>query len=191
MQSGVFHRVGAGSSQGGAGVKDDGAAGTVDRGSPRGLMRWLLRLPILFYRLNLGWLFGRRFLLLMHTGRSSGKPRATVLEVLRYEADTHRCIIASGWGTRSQWYRNVMHDPRVRYTLGVHERAGHARQLSVDGAEQQLRDYGDRHATAIRKLTKLMIGESYDGSSAQYRRLASRVPVLELIPVDSEDNRSV
>ena len=145
-------------------------------------MRSLLRLPILLYRLNLGWLLGRRFLLLTHTGRRSGKPRATVLEVLRYEADTHRCIIASGWGTRSQWYRNVLHDSRVRYTVGVRERAGRARQLPVDGAEQQLRDYGDRHATALRKLTKLMIGESYDGSPAQYHRLASRVPVLELVP---------
>jgi hypothetical protein len=39
----------------------------------------MLKLPLLLYRLGLGWIFGHRFLLLTHKGRRSGKVRQTVL----------------------------------------------------------------------------------------------------------------
>jgi deazaflavin-dependent oxidoreductase (nitroreductase family) len=168
-------------------MQDEGAAGTVNRGTPRGLVRLLLRMPVLLYHLRLGWLLGRRFLLLTHTGRKTGMERSTVLEVLRYDHTSHRCIIASGWGTRSQWYRNVLHDPRVRYTVGLREWVGRAEQLPIARAERELRDYGDRHRTAIRSLTRFMTGEEFDGSAAQYHRLATQVPVLELAP-DTDDD---
>jgi len=103
-------------------MKAANTAGAVNHDLPRGWFRLLLRFPILIYRLKLGWLLGRRFLLLTHTGRKSGGAYATVLEVLRYDQDSHHCIIASGWGTRSQWYRNVLNDPRIRYTVGLRER---------------------------------------------------------------------
>ncbi|NEE11427.1 nitroreductase family deazaflavin-dependent oxidoreductase, partial [Streptomyces sp. SID7499] len=38
---------------------------------PRGWRRRLARLPIAFYRVGLGPVFGRRLLLLHHTGRNS------------------------------------------------------------------------------------------------------------------------
>lgn len=161
----------------------------MNRGRPRGWLRFVLRAPILLYRCKLGWLLGRRFLLLAHTGRKSGRARFTVLEVVRYDHASHRCIIASGWGVKSQWYKNVLENPRVRYTVGVTERSGRAEQLAVERAEQELQDYGERHPTAIRKLTEFMIGEAFDGSLAQYRRLAAQVPVLQLVP--DEDSRDV
>ncbi|MEZ5558612.1 MAG: nitroreductase family deazaflavin-dependent oxidoreductase [Pseudomonadales bacterium] len=142
----------------------------------------LLRLPIALYRLKLGWLLGRRFVLLNHTGRTTGITRATVLEVMRYDASSHRCYVASGWGRRSQWFRNVTANPQVSYTIGVHRRAGTAQPLPQDRAEQELRDYGRRHRRALTKLTKLMIGEAFTGSAEQYQRLAEQVPVLLLSP---------
>jgi hypothetical protein len=39
---------------------------------PQGWLHGLLALPILLYRLHRGWLFGHRFLLLIHMGRKSG-----------------------------------------------------------------------------------------------------------------------
>jgi len=163
-------------------MKEAVARGSVNRELPRGWFRLLLRLPILLYRLKLGWLLGRRFLLLTHTGRKSGVVHSTVLEVLRFDRGSHRCIIASGWGTRSQWYKNVLNDPRIRYTVGLRERRGRAVQMSIERAEHQLREYADRHPSAIRKLTKFIIGERFEGTPAQYHRLAARVPVLELVP---------
>ncbi len=163
-------------------VKEAVGTGAVNRGSPRGWLRFALRLPIFLYRLKLGWLLGRRFLLLTHTGRKSGKVHSTVLEILRYDPASHCCVIASGWGTNSQWYKNVLSNPRIQYTVGLRKRAGRAEQLSHEAAAQQLEDYGDRHPTAIRKLTKFLIGEEFEGSLSQYQRLAAQVPLLRLTP---------
>lgn len=52
---------------------------------PHGFKRMLLRAPIWFYRIRLGWILGKQFLLLMHTGRNNGLPRQTVLEVVNYD----------------------------------------------------------------------------------------------------------
>lgn len=46
------------------------------------MQRALFRAPILLDRLGLGGLLGHRFLLLTHTGRTSGRPRQVVLEVV-------------------------------------------------------------------------------------------------------------
>ncbi len=51
---------------------------------PRGLARLGWRAPIWFYRLGLGGLLGRRFVLLNHIGRKSGQPRQAVLEVVHH-----------------------------------------------------------------------------------------------------------
>jgi hypothetical protein len=63
---------------------------------PRGFKRLFLRTPIWCYRLGCGWLLGKRFLLLTHTGRLSGFSRQTVLEVVDYDPDTDTYVIASG-----------------------------------------------------------------------------------------------
>jgi hypothetical protein len=78
---------------------------------PRGFKRMLLRAPIWCYRLGCGWLLGKRFLLLHHLGRNSGLPRQTVLEVVKYDADTDTYFIASGFGKQSDWYRNLLKTP--------------------------------------------------------------------------------
>ena len=50
---------------------------------PQGCSRLLFRAPVWLYRLGLGGLFGKRMLLLNHTGRKSGLPRQAVLEVVQ------------------------------------------------------------------------------------------------------------
>jgi hypothetical protein len=46
---------------------------------PTGVSRLAFKMPIYLYRLNLGWLLGHRFLLLVHRGRKCGLLRETVL----------------------------------------------------------------------------------------------------------------
>jgi deazaflavin-dependent oxidoreductase (nitroreductase family) len=88
---------------------------------PRGLVRLVFRLPIWFYRLGLGGLLGTRFLLLTHTGRRSGLPRRTVLEVIRYDRESETFVVAAGFGPGSDWYRNVRRDPRGTAQGGENE----------------------------------------------------------------------
>jgi F420H(2)-dependent quinone reductase len=78
-----------------------------DTKPPRGVLRWLLRLPIWLYRLRMGRLLGNRFLMLTHIGRKSGQPRQSVLEVVGHDEATGIYIIASGWGEQADWLRNI------------------------------------------------------------------------------------
>src|SRR5215469_7567003 len=78
--------------------------------------RWLVRAPIRLYRARLGFVLGSRFLMLEHVGRSSGLRRYVVLEIIgRPSPGTF--VVASGFGTRAQWFRNVRANPAVRIYL--------------------------------------------------------------------------
>ena len=80
-------------------------------------VRRLARAPIWLFRARLGLLFAGRLLMLEHVGRVSGRRRYVVLEVVARPAP-RRYVVASGFGTRAQWYRNVVADPHVRVFVG-------------------------------------------------------------------------
>lgn len=146
----------------------------------RGLLRFLLRLPILFYRLHLGWLLGNRFLLLKHIGRKSGLTRETVLEVLRYDKQSKTYIVASGWGEGAQWYRNIVANPSVEIKSGWRRMRAKARRVSHEEAERELRAYAERHPIAYRAIVSRLLGERVRGEGEEIRALAERVPVIAI-----------
>ncbi len=80
--------------------------------------RWIVRAPIWLYRARLGFLLGSRLLMLEHTGRKTGTRRYAVLEIIhRPRPGTY--IVASGFGTRAHWFRNVCANPKVRIHTGA------------------------------------------------------------------------
>jgi len=81
------------------------------------VFKWIFKIPILQYKLGLGWLTGRYILLLTTTGRKSGKPRLTPLEY-EYDRENSRYRIAAGWGGRTDWYRNLKANPHVSVQVG-------------------------------------------------------------------------
>lgn len=110
--------------------------------------RRLMRAPIWLYRARLGFLFGSRMLMLEHIGRKSGARRHVVLEVFDHPApDIY--VVVSGFGARSQWYRNVLANPEVRVCVGGHTAApAAARPLSRVEADAALHSYITRHPRA-------------------------------------------
>ena len=164
---------------------DHGSApsGTVDGAPPRGLLALSLRAPLVLYHLHLGWLLGNRFLVLKHTGRKSAVVHSTVLEVVRYDPLTGQCIVASGWGEKSQWLQNVQANPRVRFILGRQCRDALAKRMAVEAAKSEFRDYGRRHPYALRRLAAWMLGEKPADQETMFGRLAEAVPLVELSPV--------
>src|SRR5579884_3474468 len=79
--------------------------------------RRLMRAPIWIYKADAGAVFGSRLLMLEHIGRRSGARRYVVLEVVDHPTpDTY--VVASGFGTKAQWFRNIQADPRVRVYAG-------------------------------------------------------------------------
>ncbi|WP_402463676.1 nitroreductase family deazaflavin-dependent oxidoreductase [Isoptericola aurantiacus] len=103
--------------------------------------RWAVRAPIRLYRAGLGFLLGSRMLLLQHRGRSSGEPRFVVLEVS--ERPTPGTIrVVAGLGPRSQWYRNVLAEPRVLVSTGRRRDVrATAHPLPPDQGAEMLRRY--------------------------------------------------
>lgn len=110
--------------------------------------RALMRAPIWLYRARLGFLFGSRTLMLEHTGRKSGARRYVVLEVVSRPAPG-TFVVSSGFGERSQWFRNLIANPRVRVSIAGHgPRVATARRLPADEADAALADYASRHPRA-------------------------------------------
>lgn len=147
-----------------------------------GWRRSAARMPIHLFRSGLGPLFRGRLLLLVHTGRLSGEPRRTALEVV--EAGRHAeggrvWTVASGFGPRADWYRNLRQTPQavVQAGRGYHAVSAHFLP-SGEGGELMAR-YAPRHPRAARKLCAYM-GFTVDGSEEGYRRAGAAIPFVQL-----------
>ena len=139
-------------------------------------IRWLVRGPVWLYRARLGILLGPRFLMLEHTGRTSGARRYVVLEVVEHRfPGTY--LVVSGFGDRAQWFRNIRADPRVRiYTLSRRPAAATARIFPQAEAAAALTAYSTRHPRAwagIKPVLRGTLGAPADD-------VESRLPVVEL-----------
>lgn len=112
----------------------------------------LARSPIWLYRLGFGGLMGSRMLMLEHTGRKSGEARYVVLEVARREHDD-ALVLASGFGVRSQWFKNLQANPSCRvwvgWKRGVPARAAF---LSEEESADILEEYKVNHAAMWKRL---------------------------------------
>jgi deazaflavin-dependent oxidoreductase (nitroreductase family) len=147
---------------------------------PAGLTRLLFRIPIRLYRLRLGWLFGSRLLLLNHTGRVSGKPRQTVLEVAERDGDGY--VVASGWGPTAAWYRNILHTPEVTIQVGTRTIPVTAIPLDKDEGAEVFARYGSRHRAAAKYMLPRVLGFSVDGSDADFRAVGQHLPFVRFVP---------
>ncbi|OBI94265.1 nitroreductase family deazaflavin-dependent oxidoreductase [Mycobacterium sp. 1245805.9] len=147
---------------------------------PTGLTRFLFRVPIHLYRLRLGWLFGSRLLLLNHTGRVSGKPRQTVLEVAERDGDTY--VVASGWGPGAAWYRNILRNPDVSIQVGTRTIPVTATPLDKDEGAQVFLRYASRHRAAAKFVLPRVLGFSVDGSDADFRAVGENLPFVRFVP---------
>ncbi len=114
------------------------------RQPPSGLQRMLWRAPIWLYRMGLGGLLGKRLMLLVHTGRRSGQPRQAVVEVAGFDPATNIYTVASGFGFKSDCYRNVCTMPNVTIQVGRQRMQAMARPLSQAESGAAMVDYAHR-----------------------------------------------
>ncbi|MFZ5909159.1 MAG: nitroreductase family deazaflavin-dependent oxidoreductase [Chloroflexota bacterium] len=144
---------------------------------PRGWKANLWRAPIWFYRMGLGGLLGKRFLLLNHVGRKSGQSRQAVIEVVKIDAQTDTYYSVSGFGEKAHWFQNIMHTPDVDIQVGGRKMSAHAERLSMGDGEAILADYAYHHPTALRELSKIL-NIPYDGSPESVHAMARALPVV-------------
>lgn len=133
------------------------------------------------YRLRLGWLLGRRFLMITHVGRRTGVVRWTVVEVLRYDRDKNEFVVVAGYGKTSDWYLNIQARPPLQIDVGGRRFTPAQRFLTPEEVYEEFKDYERRHPRLVRTLAG-MIGLEYQGTDAQRRAVAAELPMIALSP---------
>ena len=102
--------------------------------SPQALAKSIFRLPLYLYQLGWGpalkWI---PLLILTTEGRKSGIARHVLVEYRRHGS---KYYIVSGWGKNTDWYKNVLQNPRVTIQFG--SEVFDANAIAVDNPPEAL-----------------------------------------------------
>lgn len=152
-----------------------------ERQQVTGFKRFLFRAPLFLYRIGLGGLLGRRFLLLNHTGRKSGRSRQSVLEVVNYDQASDTFYIASGFGKKSDWYLNILAQPTVSIQVGWRKVLVTAVPLTPEESGQAMVEYARRYPIAAKNLGRVI---GYNVSTeAEFRQVGrDSIPFIAMKP---------
>ena len=144
------------------------------------VFKWIFKIPILQYKLGLGWLTGRYVLLLTTTGRKTGKPRHTPLEYVYYrKGDRYR--VAAGWGGNTDWYRNLLANPHVTVQVGRRKFAALAEPAPDEEVGRYMMGVSQRHQRMDRVWNRWS-DKPVDGSFESYVHAAKYFPSVWLTP---------
>jgi deazaflavin-dependent oxidoreductase (nitroreductase family) len=160
---------------------------------PRGIKALPWRLPISMYRLGLGRIMGKHFLLLEHTGRKSGKLRRAVLEIVSSSPEKGLYTVVSGFGPGSDWYQNILYDPEVTIQVGNKRFQAIAKQLPPQQAGELMAMYAEEHPGNLKALSSLL-GYEIEHTPKGIREFGSQIPVIQFLTADpagrKEPNRA-
>ena len=170
-----------------------------DRAAPRsqGLAPWVrsaFAAPNVVYAKGLGWVLGRRFLQLSHTGRRSGRSFQVVLEVVRYDRATGEAPVISGYGRQADWLRNLLAGGAASVDFGRGPRLAACRVLDLHEAQATYAAYERRNliiAPLVRWTLTALLGWRYDGSVEARRRMVAELPMVALRPSGGRAMRPV
>jgi deazaflavin-dependent oxidoreductase (nitroreductase family) len=146
------------------------------------LFKWLFKIPILQYRLGLGWMIGNYVLLLTTTGRRSGRPRHTPLEYV-YDPAHDRYRVAAGWAGNTDWYRNLRARPRVDVQVGRRRFTALAEPASDEEVARYMQSVSQRHPR-MDATWQRWCDRPLDGSFESYLYAARFFPSVWLKPVE-------
>jgi deazaflavin-dependent oxidoreductase (nitroreductase family) len=144
---------------------------------PTGWLRVVLKAPTYLYRAHLGFVFGKRFVMIEHRGRRSGRRYRTVVEVAG-RTDTE-WICTSGTGPEADWYRNLRANGAEAVWIGARRRGASVRFLEPTEAASFMAAYESEHPRTAAKLYEVM-GVSYDGTDEDRVLMMSEIPMVAL-----------
>ncbi len=144
---------------------------------PAGAFKRLLHAPVWLFRARLGFLFGKRIVMLEHIGRRSGRLRQTPLEVVKRDADAY--ILCSGTGPQADWYRNISNQPATALWVGTRRFLVDQRFLTPSEAATVFAGYERAHPKAAARLQQLM-GVSHDGTHEGRVAMVTQIPMVEM-----------
>ncbi len=147
------------------------------KSKPSGLWKTFLDSPTWLYRWHLGFLFGKRFVMIEHRGRKSQKLYRTVVEVAGRNPDKGEWIVTSGTGPKADWYRNIQAGGVDAVWIGSSRNTADVRFLEVEEAGSVFAKYEQNHEKAAAKLMDMM-GVSYDGTDEGRIAMMRKIPMI-------------
>ena len=138
---------------------------------PKGLLRLGFRLPVYLFRLGLGWMLGKKFVLINHLGRVTGLPRQAVVEVVEADQDSGCVTVVAGYGEQTQWYQNLRVSPDVIIQLGRRKIPVTAVFVSPKDGEEIMVRYSERYGAVTSGLFSVLCYYWY-GSEEGLRQIA-------------------
>lgn len=154
----------------------------VGRDSPGPFFKWMFRMPILYYKLGLGWMVGSRFLLLTTKGRKTGRLHHTPLEYI-YDRQKDCYRVAAGWGGKTDWYRNLRADPRVSMQVGRRKFEALAEPAPDEEVGRYMMEISQSHPS-MDKVWNRWSDRPVDGTFESYVHAAKFFPSVWLRPVE-------
>jgi deazaflavin-dependent oxidoreductase (nitroreductase family) len=145
---------------------------------PKGLKLKLFRAPIYIYRFGVGFILGERYIRLKHWGRVSGNLNETVIEVIDQDKPSGKVYSASGFGEKSQWFKNIILNENVYITIKSKEYKAKARVVSEEEAEDILLRYAESHPKSIKGVARLS-GYEMDGSQQDVIEFSKIIKIIE------------
>lgn len=153
----------------------------VMKDSPGPLFKWWFKLPILQYKIGMGWMIGKYVLLLTTVGRKSGKLRRTPLEYV-YDKESDRYRIAAGWGGHTDWYCNLLKNPNVKVQVGRRRFDAIAEKASAEEVAKYMMFVSERHPR-MDKVWNRWSDKPVDGTFESYVYAAKFFPSVWLKPI--------
>jgi deazaflavin-dependent oxidoreductase (nitroreductase family) len=149
--------------------------------SPGPFFKWIFKIPFMYYKLGLGWMLGKRVLLLTTTGRRSGKPRHTPLEFVHHpQEDAYR--VSPGWGGKTDWYGNLQHNPHVTVQVGRRKFSAIAESAPDEEAARFMQNVSRRHP-GMDRIWNRWTDHPLDGTWDGYLQAAQFFPSVWLKPM--------
>ncbi len=145
------------------------------------VFKWLFKIPVLQYKLGMGWMIGKYVLLLTTIGRKSGKPRHTPLEY-EYDEENDRYRIAAGWVGNTDWFKNLKVNPKVQVQVGRRKFITVAEIASDEEVAKFMMGASKRHPRMDQTWNRWS-DKPVDGTFESYVHAAKFFPSVWLKPV--------
>jgi len=150
-----------------------------------GFLWYLFRAPVYLYGWGLGWLFGKRLMMLIHIGRKSGLRRRTLLEVVEYRKPAPEVVVVNGFGPECHWVRNIEAVGGEEVEVGSQHFPAEHRFLDEEEAMRVIEGYEYRNrfiAPIVRAGLSWLLGWEYHGNEEDRRRLVQQLPFIAFRP---------
>lgn len=150
---------------------------------PRTLLKIFFKLPIFLHKIGLGgWerLIGAHWMLLKTTGRKTGKPRETMVDIMDHDKANDTYYIEAAYGSRSDWYKNIQATPIFEAKVGRRKFNASARELNKNETAEKLIEFFRRNPVYTR-IVMAMVGMKFKDEK-ELKEIGSTLTLLAVTP---------